>query len=306
MTILDDKLVPKALSIIDKFGKDLTYTISLPGYDPATGANTSITKIPTVLDTFVDSAQATTVKGLGLNLSIGQQFSSDQHMILVFDLTAYPNSIDSAVLHFHVNVSPIQAHDWEIRRLTETRMIESQTSWTHVFGTTSWPGGDGAIGDTDDTTPAPITGTASAGLVPDSDYTFATITTHAVDAIDNRSSMLYLHIQQVGSNTIASLVFHQRTGPNGSAFEPRLWITLDDEVTTIRKSSPPMAYAKKYIDGQSVHEGDMMTMVAASGLTFDPATGMQVLFDGTKWNIVRVSPIYSGDLIAVYELQLRQ
>lgn len=70
--------------------------------------------------------------------------------------------------------------------------------------------------------------------------------------------------------------------------------------------SPPAAYERRFVDGETVKDGDMRTLVPASGLPFTIKNGLKVEFDGTTWAIVSFSPLYSGDLRAAYRLQLRQ
>ena len=72
------------------------------------------------------------------------------------------------------------------------------------------------------------------------------------------------------------------------------------------KVIPPYEYALKYIDGDIVKVGDMQTGVPASGLEFTPRQGMKVTVDEIVWQIVRTNPIYSGERIALYMLQLRK
>ena len=83
-------------------------------------------------------------------------------------------------------------------------------------------------------------------------------------------------------------------------------VSQDGTSNIVRKIIPPMTYERKFIDGEIVQDGDLMTGIAASGLTFTPTDGMTVSFDNTSWKIVNVQPVYSGELIALYELQLRQ
>jgi hypothetical protein len=48
----------------------------------------------------------------------------------------------------------------------------------------------------------------------------------------------------------------------------------------------------------------LVTYLPAQGLTFAPIFGMDVSFDGRARKITRVRPVYSGEQIAVYVLDL--
>ena len=74
------------------------------------------------------------------------------------------------------------------------------------------------------------------------------------------------------------------------------------------KVTPPEPYEDKFIDGEIVQIGDCRVYLAASGLAFTPEKGMEVEFDaeGITWRIVRIMPVYTGESIAMYGLQLRR
>ena len=50
----------------------------------------------------------------------------------------------------------------------------------------------------------------------------------------------------------------------------------------------------------------MQTFIAAEDITFEPTVGWEVTFASVTWRIESVKPIYTGDSIALYELQLRR
>ena len=72
------------------------------------------------------------------------------------------------------------------------------------------------------------------------------------------------------------------------------------------KVVPPQPYKNQYVDGKTIKREDLITWIAAEDLTFTPVNGMLVTFKSTKFKIVAVDPIYSGDLVCLYELQLRK
>lgn len=75
--------------------------------------------------------------------------------------------------------------------------------------------------------------------------------------------------------------------------------------TYVTLGLPPEKYDISYVDGDVVRFSDLKTMVAASGLQFTPTPGMKVTFDSKSFTAVGVSPIYSGELVAAWEIQLR-
>lgn len=83
-------------------------------------------------------------------------------------------------------------------------------------------------------------------------------------------------------------------------------VTGQTESTQTVTASPPIEYTSRLIDGDVIKLGDVQVFVAALGLTLTPAEKMKVTFDGEDWRAVTVKKIYSGDLIALWELQLRR
>lgn len=60
--------------------------------------------------------------------------------------------------------------------------------------------------------------------------------------------------------------------------------------------------------GGTVQAGDLRVTVAATdgGLTAAPALKDRIVIDSTSYEIIRVTPTYSGDQVALYELQVRR
>lgn len=82
-------------------------------------------------------------------------------------------------------------------------------------------------------------------------------------------------------------------------------VTESGKKTYTKKVSPPGAYLDRYVDGDLIRRGDLRCIIAASGLEFTPVNGLQVDFDSKVFRVMSVKPIYSGEQVAVYELQLR-
>ena len=82
--------------------------------------------------------------------------------------------------------------------------------------------------------------------------------------------------------------------------------TTQSETTSSPSITPPEPYKTGRIDNDVVQMGDMKTLIADSGLGFVPAIGDNLQYSGVEWQIVGVNPVYSGQLPAMYELQLRR
>ena len=93
-------------------------------------------------------------------------------------------------------------------------------------------------------------------------------------------------------------------------------VTKTDDLTTGKvaesvataelKITPPEPFSIGLIDGTLVEAGDMTTLVAAQSLSSIPVANRdRLVFAAETWRIVTVGPIYSGDDVTAYRLQLR-
>jgi len=73
-----------------------------------------------------------------------------------------------------------------------------------------------------------------------------------------------------------------------------------------KKVIPPYEVELKYVDGDFIRIGDMISGVPAKDIQFTPERGIKVTIDSAVWEIKRVSPIYSGERICLYLFQLRK
>ena len=72
------------------------------------------------------------------------------------------------------------------------------------------------------------------------------------------------------------------------------------------KITPPEPFSVGFIDGTLVEAGDLTTLVAAQGLSAAPTANRdRLVFASQAWQIVAVDPIYGGDVVTAYRLQLR-
>ncbi len=69
--------------------------------------------------------------------------------------------------------------------------------------------------------------------------------------------------------------------------------------------TPPVRFDTSLIDNTTIEYEDLQTYSdPISTITFE--VGLGVTIDSRKYQVVSVSPIYSGDDICLYELQLRK
>lgn len=109
-------------------------------------------------------------------------------------------------------------------------------------------------------------------------------------------------IEDYGRNAIFNV-----TGVDAGDYNPlTLKTTKPAVVPYTRKISPPYPYEQKYVDGETVKASDLKCYVADKDLGFTPVPGMEVADQGTVFVIVSASPISTGELVAVWELQLRK
>lgn len=100
-------------------------------------------------------------------------------------------------------------------------------------------------------------------------------------------------------------------------FDPDSGKTSQSEVESTVIGTPPVPLSKRLASGENfravygevfdtVQAGDLITTLKALNLGFTPVIGDKVIFQGTRWQIVRIDPLYSGALAAAYTIQMRQ
>jgi hypothetical protein len=94
----------------------------------------------------------------------------------------------------------------------------------------------------------------------------------------------------------------------GSAvYDPTTGKEISGDATQYNlKVIPPYSIELRYVDGDLIKAGDMLSGVPAKDIEFTPAKGIKVTVDSYIWTIVRVQPIYSGEWICLYLFQLRR
>lgn len=71
------------------------------------------------------------------------------------------------------------------------------------------------------------------------------------------------------------------------------------------KVTPPFGYDERLITTEIIRADDSFILIAGSGLQFTPKMGDFVTIKGVKWRVARSQPLYSGEQVAAYQLQLR-
>ena len=123
-----------------------------------------------------------------------------------------------------------------------------------------------------------------------------------------RTTMLDLKIRASAFNLIAK-VGKQVTFTlyPSAAYDPTDGETTKGSPTQyVKKVSPPSAYKEMYIDGEIIRKGDCRVILPAKDLEFTPEVGIEVTIDTVVWKIVGLKPVYSGEQVAAYTLQLRK
>lgn len=94
------------------------------------------------------------------------------------------------------------------------------------------------------------------------------------------------------------------------SYDPSTGQTITTTVEVSVNASPPRDYSLARIDGTLIQAGDTVVQVAAQGLDLGtpdaPQPTDKVEIDGSRWGIVQIGKVYSGDLIALYTLHLRK
>jgi hypothetical protein len=93
----------------------------------------------------------------------------------------------------------------------------------------------------------------------------------------------------------------------GNTYDATSGAVVPDAVLQyVKKVIPPFTAELKYVDGTLTKTDDLFTGVAAKDIEFTPIVGMSVLLDNWTYKIERVMPIYTGEWIVLYIMQLRK
>ena len=92
----------------------------------------------------------------------------------------------------------------------------------------------------------------------------------------------------------------------GSTFDPSTGQTTETTDETTFAAVPPQAFSFDRIDGSLVQSSDTLLGLPALSVPAAPTLEDKVKLDGHTWSIVQVQPTYSGELVALYQVQLRR
>lgn len=107
------------------------------------------------------------------------------------------------------------------------------------------------------------------------------------------------------AQTYGKTVVFQEVG--SSVYDPTTGKTTDSSITNHSvKVTPPSPYSHRLVDGDLIQVRDVQIILPSKNLTFTPTQGMQVTIDSEAFDILEINPLYSGDSICAYDLQLRQ
>lgn len=140
-----------------------------------------------------------------------------------------------------------------------------------------------------------VSGSTSAIVIPSG----LSVLSQTLDAslMSTAYSLIYRRGKTVVFKTYPAAVYDPTTGET----------TLGNSVDYTHKIIPPYPYSDKYINGDTIRAGDIQTGIAALGLLFVPdPSATKVVIDTIEWSIVNMQPVYSGEQIALYMLQLRR
>lgn len=94
---------------------------------------------------------------------------------------------------------------------------------------------------------------------------------------------------------------------SGGSYNPASGDVTGSSTTSYTvKVTPPEPYSERWIDGDLVRVGDAKVYLAAQDLAFTPSAGQTVTIDATVWKAVSANAIYTGESIALWEVQVRR
>lgn len=91
-----------------------------------------------------------------------------------------------------------------------------------------------------------------------------------------------------------------------SGYTPASGSAASSDTAHSVKISPPSPVTGLTVGNDAIEDGEANTNIAAKDLAFTPAIGDEVEIDGERWVAQQVSPVYSGDLVAIYKVRLRK
>lgn len=93
---------------------------------------------------------------------------------------------------------------------------------------------------------------------------------------------------------------------NSPTYDPSTGEGSDTPDQSTAKITPLEYYADEFVDGEVIQEGDAYLFLPKNNLTFTPEPGLRVKVGTDIWEVVAVDSIYSGNPVALYQLQVRR
>jgi len=90
------------------------------------------------------------------------------------------------------------------------------------------------------------------------------------------------------------------------SYDPTTGQTTETETTESVNAVPPQELDLSRVDGSLIQTGDTFVGLPAPSVSQVPSSNDSIRFDGDTWSVVRVQPIYSGEKVALYRVQLRE
>lgn len=89
------------------------------------------------------------------------------------------------------------------------------------------------------------------------------------------------------------------------AFDPATQKATETLTSIAVKGSPPFPFDDQLIDGVTIQQKDVQTILAERDLTFTPDINGVIIFNSLEYRILKVRPIYSDSREAAWILHLR-
>lgn len=91
-----------------------------------------------------------------------------------------------------------------------------------------------------------------------------------------------------------------------SSYDPTTGQNTETTTDHTVKTAPPSAYTQRQLDSSQVQVGDLRVILPDKPISFTPSTSDRVVIDGVIGSIVQANPLYSGELVAYWDLQVRK
>ena len=91
-----------------------------------------------------------------------------------------------------------------------------------------------------------------------------------------------------------------------SSFDPSTGSNTETTTETSLAAAPPQSFRVENMDNSLIEKGDLVIGLPALDISIEPTTQDRIKIDGDTWSIIQVAPLFSGELAALYNLQVRR